>query len=60
MRFDFNHEPAVWIGLIMSVLSAVAQGLNDGVEPTALIPVVVGILIRFFVYAPASVDDGDE
>lgn len=49
-QFSFSKEPAVWIGLLISILVAVQAELTTGnVQPEALIGIAVGVLIRFFV-----------
>jgi hypothetical protein len=46
-----KHEPAVLIGLVVAVLVAIQAALAVGtpLTPAALVPVVVGVVIRFFV-----------
>lgn len=66
MKFTFSAEPAVWIGLIASILVAVitqvvgsglitnADGLNTLNALITIIPVVAGLLIRQFVTPVAT------
>ncbi len=56
MKITFRHEPALWIGLALAVLQAILEAVNGNVTWDVAVPVVVGLVIRFFVYSPATVD----
>lgn len=54
MSLSPKREPAVWIGLAVSILTALQQELADGtVNWEVLLPALVGVAVRFFV-VPAS------
>lgn len=48
-----KQEPAVLIGLLITVLTVVAQVLSGDLTWAAAVPLIVGIITRFFV-SPAG------
>ncbi|MDQ3574292.1 MAG: hypothetical protein M3404_05120 [Actinomycetota bacterium] len=53
----WRRNPAVIIGLIGSVATAVAQGVGEGLTWVALVPVVAGIITRSAVWSPMTVEE---
>lgn len=58
-----NTEPAVLIGAFVSIVVALGAVFNIVIEATTLtavivsvLPIITGLLIRFKVYAPATVE----
>lgn len=49
----FKREPAVLIGLLISILTVIGQALSSDLTWAAAIPLIVGIVTRFFV-SPAG------
>lgn len=50
-------NPALVIGLAISVLTVVLQGVTGELAWEAAIPAVTGLLVRFFVYSPQTYDE---
>lgn len=50
-----KREPALIIGLLIAILTAVEQGLSTGVTWSAMAPLIVGAITRFFVTPAPSV-----
>lgn len=55
MKYGFAREPAVWIGLIVSVLSIVEGIVTGTVSYEDGLPAIVGIIVRRFVVPVATV-----
>ncbi len=55
-KATFRHEPALWLGLGLAILQAVLEAVNGNVTWDVTVPLITGLLIRFFVYSPATVD----
>lgn len=54
MKYGFAREPAVWIGLIVSVLSIVEGIVTGTVSYEDGLPAIVGIIVRRFVVPVAT------
>lgn len=53
----FSRNPAVVLGLVATILSAVAeQAAADGATWRSLVPILVSVVTRHFVWSPASVE----
>ncbi len=53
----WRRNPALIIGLIGSIATAIAQGVGEGLTWVALVPVVVGIVTRSAVWSPMTVEE---
>jgi hypothetical protein len=56
--FDrIRNEPAILIGLVTSVVAAIQQAVvADGhVDWKVALPLIIGVVIRFFTYGPVTV-----
>ena len=49
-----RNEPAVTVGVVVSIVTLIIQAVNGDVAWTAAIPAVGGVLTRFLVYGPAT------
>lgn len=54
MKYGFAREPAVWIGLIVAVLSIVEGIVTGTVSYEDGLPAIVGLIVRRFVTPVAT------
>ena len=63
MRNPLKTEPAVLIGGLVSLFTYIQAEIGSSpgepVDWRALLPLAVGFIIRWFVYSPATVADGE-
>lgn len=52
-----HKEPAVVLGAVLSVVTLVTQAIVGDITWLAALPAITGIVVRFFVFSPASVDE---
>jgi len=58
LRDLFNKEPAVLLGAAAAVLSGVAEeAASSGASWRSLLPILVSVVIRQFVWSPKSVEE---